>query len=187
MKRLALALTVTLGLAAPAAAQQEWSDYDFQTARESGYALLLYNEATGEYQRITLETLLAGLVEFPDGLRRYVALKESAQPTFTGAELAAGTTVESQLTGLAFPTVTGMPTALWVGIGVEQPGTLASGVWYGSQPNQAFNNAEAFTAQATTVTIAGDTYNVFVSRAGLTPLLFGAGQHIYFSRNAVNP
>ena len=187
MKRLVIALVIALGLAGPVAAQQEWSDYDFQTSREAGYALLLYNEATGEYQRITLETLLAGLAEFPDGLRRYVALRENpTRPTFTAAEFSAGATVTGQLTGLAFPTVTGMPTALWLGVAVEEPGDLGGGVWFGTTPNEGFNNVTAFVAQAD-VTISGTTYNAFVLQSALSPLFFGAGSHIYFSQNAVNP
>ena len=113
---IATAVAVLMVLCGGAATAQDWpAQFDPTTDRESGMRMLVWdpaiNENEGGYVVISFDNLLAGLVDFPDMLTRYVTASVTLGHMFTVGELTAGlptaTTSPGELTCAPYPTIAG--------------------------------------------------------------------------------
>ena len=164
MKRtlLAICLSVSACFALPAHAQ----DWDFEnpvTDRVSagGMLVAVYNPATDVYITISLNTLLADLVTFDDGLTRYVAVKDSpTAPTFSATDFENGSS-GGLLTGVAFPAIATDVASVWIGVAVPASAVPEYLAWGATNPSINFINVmERLTD---TITIGTVDYVVFRS------------------------
>lgn len=202
MRRIVSAFVLALAFAAPAAAQ-DWVDDLFPaTSTLMGDFRVLVNvpdpaapDDPGEYHIVTLRTLLAGLVEFPDNLRRYIAVKpftagETEPPTafeqadFTGAG-DRSTVGVSQTEGIPLPPLTRMM-PFWLAVAVPEE----AGINYYSvgQSNTGFNVLRNLTMTATAMLDDGsgtDEYEIWT--AGGSFFAIPADIYVFFSQTATVP
>ena len=194
LKTVAAALAVVLcGAAAPAQAQDWQSLFDGAADRSAGMRVLVWDPTvttttvdpmtgtsttttTGGFVVLTVERLLSGVVDFPDGLTRYVAVKaydpnSPQQPVFTAADLTGGSSVVSQFTGVPIPSPGGMPSSIWLAVAAPSSVGIPWVSW-GEGVNSGLNISTSFPEQAD-VTVSGVSYDVGVS-GPLTAAIVGS-------------
>ena len=185
-KRLVSCALAALLLAAPAAAAQDFIDWQQITSRAAGTVIPVYDPAADDYRWITFEDLLAGLVAFDDQLTRYVALSGSeTAPTFTEADFLAGTSGTGFLSCLAFPTPPAMATAAYIGIAVPATWDLS---WIGlGFTVSGLNSINVFEELTTTLTISGESYTVWRSFARQSTAFINENSYACLHRQATIP
>ena len=183
----ALAVVAAVALASPASAQ-DWAHF-YPEADERRADMLVQvldpevpRGERGRYVNMTLGDLLAGVHTFPDTLARYVAVKAaSSRPTFTAADLMAGSSSPGLLTAAGVPPLPAGESGVWVAaaVPVHRPLSYAAiGV-----AGRRTDRTGAFVPQGSTVTLDGVEYSVWVANETVSLLL--EGQFVFFDRAAV--
>ena len=200
--RIALAVVaVLLSLCGPTSAQ-DWT-FNPEAERLAGMRLLVWDPTIpcedlfdpscepGSYITMTFDALLAGLVAFDDGVKRYIALKEydpasPTRPAFTEADFLAGTEIDGQLVGASFPALAQGVTGVWFAVAV--PETTGIGYLFIGQVNTGNRLPDLAEELAGTISIDGVSgYGVW---AGVRPqgaFIFASGWYMFFDATAAPP
>ena len=167
---------------------QDWDSWEPIDERLAGAELLLFDGE--DYHRITLSSLLGGLVEFDDGETRYLALIDGpsnlTQPTcspsvFTGTD---GKSFDGQLEPVSFPSATTFTDA-WICVAVPDDVDLTYfTIGMVNSRNQLTNILEE---QGPITITTADDYVAWVGKRRQSGTIFESGWYAFFSPNAVAP
>ena len=189
MRKTLQAMLMAAVVAVPASAQDYPNHFDPTATRAPGMQLLIWDSSIvvvehnalgdsvgvsrGDFVAMSLETLLAGLVDFPDMIPRYVALGDwvsgDPAPVFDSTAMLAGNSEVGDRAAFQAPTADSTAERVWVAIALPSSVTspyIATGVAgpTGVVTNTGFNQAAGFAPQAGTVVIGGQSYTIWVTR-----------------------
>ena len=155
--RIALTALLLFAGAGEAHAQGDWPEFFGDAERSPGTRIQVWNPVAMEFEVITIEKLLEGLLRFPDSHRRYVAVRgrmagEMTAPAFNEADFQSGTSVVGWETGVGLPAFTGSEESAWLAFAVPVAAGEAQFVNV-QNGNDADNAIQLFTRQTPDVTI----------------------------------
>ena len=179
MKRLLTALVVVLAFAVPVSAQQAPSDFPPVPGGRHAEVMLSVSFGGITYS-IDLETLLAGLVTFPDTLTRYVfqITWPGATPISVSATQIQGGSVSDPPGNLAIPYPPAPAMATSVSVGFAVPASVVAETTYASagSSNSGFNFIGGYVRLPDVILMVGIetiNYAVWVRTSELRPGLAG--------------
>ena len=200
MRKILVALVLLAALVAPAAPAeaQDWFEiFDSLTEpdREAGMRLKVWDptveddlgNTVGGYVVLRLETLLAGLVTFPDTYTRYVFQLEwpGSTPTVDATDIQGGTASAAGALAIQFPAPPAGAALVAIGFAVPEDADAPTYTAIGTA-NSGLNGIHNYAQQSGTIdlTVNGAVlaYDVWVSAVGYFPVF--SSSYLFLDQNA---